>query len=71
MPGVTFWKMTVWFSSQLPQAVPSGEQRDLPGVGHVPVEMPGAEAAGAGLGLGGGGAGIGVGGAGGAALGVG
>lgn len=67
MPGVTFWKTTLWFSSQSPHAVPSGEQTDLPGVGHEPSEAPGAEA-GAGaaaLGLGGGGGGAGAAGAGG------
>lgn len=52
--------MTLWFSSQSPQAVPSGEQTDLPGVVHAPVEEPGAGAGAAALGLGGGGAGIGV-----------
>jgi len=60
----------LWFSSQSPQAVPSGEQTDFPGVGHVPVESPGTGAGVAALGLGGGGAGLGVvaGGAGGAAV---
>jgi len=62
--------MTFWFSSQSPHAVPSGEQTDFPGVGHVPVESPGTEAGVAALGLGGGEAGIGVvaGGAGGVAV---
>lgn len=67
VPGVTFWKTTLWFSSQSPHAVPSGEQTDFPGVGHVPSEEPGAEAGtgAAVLGLGGGGGGAGAVGAGG------
>ena len=35
--------MTFKFSMHVPQAFPSGEQTDLPGVGHVPVVRPGME----------------------------
>lgn len=44
--------MTVLCSSHVPHAVPSGEQTDLPGVGHVPVVSPGIDGGAAGAVLG-------------------